>query len=161
MTMSTALEKGARRVVDLLACLEEASNCDRVVDVIEAVTLQLAFERTALRALSARGDGHTHIHALAHARARSALVLLATSPHGSPAFRHAVCDLLAAFLKRPNILARTVSARLDAQERDWLAAQMLALAERLDHPRTPAREVARAVERCEQSLEFSVPLGVA
>jgi hypothetical protein len=161
MTVSTALEEGARRVVDLLACVEQAGNRDRVVDVIDAVTLQLACERTALRALSARGDGHTHVHALAHARARSALFRLATSPHGSRAFRMAVGELLAAFSKRPCGLVRALSARLGARERASLAEQMIALAEQLDHPRAPAREVARAVERCERSLDFSARLGVA
>jgi hypothetical protein len=39
---------------------------------------------------------------------------------------------------------------------------LLALAERLDHPLAPAREVARAVERCERSLDFPLrQLGVA
>jgi hypothetical protein len=161
MAMTKALEKGASRVVELLACLEQASNRDRVVDVIEAVTLQLACERTALRALSARDDGQTHVHALAHAQARSALFRLATSPHGSAAFRRAVVDLLGAFSKRPCVLARTLGARLDAPEREWVAKQMEALAERLDHPQAPARELARTVERCERSLGSSARLGVA
>jgi hypothetical protein len=161
MAMTTALEKGASRVVELLVCLEQATNRDRVADVIEAVTLQLACERTALRALSARDNGQTHVHALAHALARSALFRLATSPHGSAAFRHAAADLLGAFSKRPCVLARLLGAQLDAPERDWLATEMTKLAERLDHPRAPARELARTVERCERSLGSSARLGVA
>jgi hypothetical protein len=161
MAMSSPLEKGARRVLELLVCLEQANNRDRVVDVIEAVTLQLACERTGLRMLSARDDGQMHVHALAHAQARSALFRLATSPHGSSAFRDAIADLLVAFSKRPCVLARTLGARLDAPEREWLAAQMVALTERLAHPKAPAREVARTVERCERSLGFSSRLGVA
>jgi hypothetical protein len=161
MTMTIPLLRGGTRIVELLASLERAGSADRVVDVIDAVMVQLAFERAALHALSAHGHSDAHVHALAHARARSALFRLVTSPHGSLVFRQAAAQLIDAFKDRPCALACSLLARLDDPERQSLAEHLNRLAKRLDHPKRATREVARAVERCERSLDTTVRLGAA
>jgi hypothetical protein len=161
------LVRGRTRIVELLEGLEDGGSRDRIGDVIEAVTSHLAVERAALRVLSARGDGQghghvdVHLHAIEHARARFALFRLATSPHGSPSFREAVEDLLSAFGEGPLSRADALFHHLDACEKAALDRHLSAMAASLDHPKATAREVARAVERCERSLGVSACLGAA
>ena len=155
-----ALLDGRERIVNLLTGFAETGDRDCVVDVIEAVTTQLAIEHAALRALSAR-DVHTHVHAIEHARARFALFRFATASRGSPGFRAATADLLDAFRERPFALSLVLSAQLEPAEQASLAEHLQQLVSRMAHPKRATREIARTLERCERTLSSMARLGAA
>jgi hypothetical protein len=148
------LARGRARIVALLDGLEERGPRDPIIDVLDAVTSQLACEAAALRLLRARGDTDVHAHAIENAKARFALFRLATEPHASPTFRQAVSDLRSAFGGVQQSLALAFD-QLDAREKATLDRHLNAMAARLDHPKRTTREVARTVERCERALDYS------
>jgi hypothetical protein len=145
---TSTLADGRARIVALLDGLAQRGPHDPIIDVIDAVTSQLACERAALSLLHARGDADVHAHAIEHARARFALFRLATEPHASTPFRQAVSDLRAAFGDGPLSLPLAVAEQLDAREQAVLHRHILAMTSRLNDSTSAAREVVRAVERC-------------